>query len=201
MAAGVLVFSLLVALTFAFAFDPARLDGRRLMPGALWVTVLFSGMLAVSRTMAAEQEHGTLEALLASPVGPEALFFGKMAGALAWVVLVELVVAPTLAALLRVTVDRPALLAGVLALGSVGFVGAATLVAAVSLQARGGEVLMPVLLVPLAVPATLAAVEAMGAVLQGEGAGALGVWVRVLVAYDVLMVALPPALFRFLWEG
>lgn len=196
-----LVFALLVILTFSFAFDPTRLDGRTLWPGVLWVTVFFAGMLTLSRSMAAERYGDAFSGLLASPAEPEALFFGKLAASLLFTGVVELVAVPVLAALLRVPVGAPALLAGVMALGTLGFVSVGTLLAAMAASTRAGELLLPLLLLPVAVPAALGAVEATSAVLSGLEAERWGVWVRILASYDAIMLALPPVLFRYLLEG
>ena len=196
-----LVFALLVILTFSFAFDPTRLDGRALLPGVLWVTVFFAGMLTLGRLMAVERYGDAFSGLLASPAEPEAVFFGKLAASLLFTAVVELVAVPVLAALLRVPVPSPALLAGVMALGTVGFVSVGTLLSAVAASARASELLLPLLLLPVAVPAAIGSVEATAAVLVGLGAERWGVWVRILAAYDAIMLALPPVLFRYLLEG
>ena len=196
-----LVFALLVILTFSFAFDPTRLDGRALLPGVLWVTVFFAGMLTLGRLMAAERYGDAFAGLLASPAEPEAVFFGKLAASLLFTAVVELVAVPVLAALLRVAVPSPALLVGVMALGTVGFASVGVLLAAVAAGARASELLLPLLLLPVAVPAAIASVEATAAVLTGLQAERWGLWVRILAAYDAIRLALPPVLFRYLLEG
>src|SRR5205823_14467865 len=65
----------------------------------------------------------------------------------------------------------PGLLA-VLLLGNVGFAALATLFAAVAARTRARETLLPLLLLPLALPLLIAAVQATQAVLAGgPGAG------------------------------
>ena len=201
--AGALVFALLVILTFSFVFDTTRLDPVALLPGVLWVTIFFAGMLALERLMASERQADAFSALLASPGPPEAVFFGKLTSALLFTAVVEAVALPVLAALLRVSLPGSALvlLAGVMALGTMGFVSAGTLLAAMTCGARSGELVLPLLLLPLAVPTAIGSVEATAAVVAGWGPERWGLWVRLLAAYDAVMLALPAVLFRYLLEG
>lgn len=202
MAGAALVLALLSVLTFTFAFDPTRLSGRALLPGVLWVTVFFAGMLSLGRSMALERQADGFSALLASPAQPEAVFLGKLAANLLFTGAVEAVTVPVLLALLRVSPPGAGWLAVVVLLGTLGFTSAGTLLAAVASGARsGGELLLPLLLLPVAVPVAIGAVEATAAILAGQGAAEWGLWLRLLGAYDVLMLALPSVLFRFLLEG
>lgn len=197
-----LVFALLAILTFSFAFDPTRLDARAMLPGVLWVTVFFSGILGLGRSMASERAGETFSGLLASPVEAEAVFAGKLAANLAFAAAVEAVCLPVLFALFRVTPGAgTGWLVGVVALGTLGFVAVGTLVAAMAASTRASELLLPLLLLPVAVPAAIASVEATGSVLAGVPAAEWAVWLKLLAAYDVLMLALPPLLFRYLLEG
>jgi len=87
-------------------------------------------------------------------------------------------------------------LAMVLILGVLGFSALATLLAAISMRARGGELLLPLLIVPLFVPALIAGVKASAAVLAGARLAAAREWVGILVAFDVLFVSAGYLLFE-----
>lgn len=197
-----LVFALLSILTFSFALDPIRTDPMALVPGVLWVTVFFAGILSLGRSMAAEQSQDALQGLLISPAEPEGIYLGKLLANLAFSGAVEAVGVPVLFALFRV--PFPAAwghFVAVLVLGTVGFVAAGTLLAAVAASARTRELLLPLLLLPVVVPVAIAAVEATAALVANLPPSEWETWIRVLGVFDTLMLALPQLLFRYVLEG
>ena len=197
-----LVFALLAILIFSFAFDPTGADVQTVFPGVLWVTAFFAGMLGLGRSMAAERAADAFSGLLASPAQPEEVYAGKFLANLVFTGAVEAVEVPVLMALFRVPMPPQVLwLVGILALGTIGFVAVGTLLAAVAANARAGELLLPLLLLPVAVPVAIGAVEATSAVMAGEAAEAWMLWVRLLAVYDVLMLAVPQLVFRYLLES
>ncbi|WP_324717037.1 heme exporter protein CcmB [Carboxydochorda subterranea] len=197
-----LVFALLAILTFSFALDPTRIDPSSVAPGVLWVTVFFAGMLALGRSMGVEQASGALQGLLASPAEPEAVFAGKLLANWVFSVMVEAVSVPVLLALFRVGAPREwGWFLAVLMLGTTGFVSVGTLFATIAAGSRARELMLPLLLLPVAVPVAIAAVEATGALMSNLSAADWQPWVRMLAVYDVVMLAAPQLLFRFLLEG
>ena len=74
----------------------------------------------------------------------------------------------------------------VLLLGIIGFSALGTLFAAIAVRTRAREVLLPVMLLPLLVPLLIAAVKVTAALLAGVAWS--GVWLRVLLAFDVIFV-------------
>ncbi|HEY8425500.1 MAG TPA: heme exporter protein CcmB [Limnochordales bacterium] len=196
------VFALLAVLTFSFAFDPAAGQARMVVPGVLWVTVFFAGMLGLGRSMATERAADAFSGLLASPAEPEEVYAGKFLANLLFTGVVELVEVPVLMALFRGSVAGPVLwLVAVLALGTVGYVAIGTLLAAVATSARASELLLPLLLLPVAIPVAIGAVEATAALMAGGSPEEWMLWVRLLAVYDVVMLALPQLLFRYLLEA
>jgi len=94
---------------------------------------------------------------------------------------------------------RPAILL-VLALGTIGYAAAGTLVAAMAANTRAREVLLPVLLLPLAVPALIAAVRATAVLAEGATLREAAGWLRLLVAYDLVMAAVCLLTFGYVME-
>jgi heme exporter protein B len=82
----------------------------------------------------------------------------------------------------------------ILPLGSWALVANGVFFAALSLRARSRELLLPLLLFPIFVPALLAMVLAASDVLTGESDP--GLWVRMLVGYDVIFTVLSVLLFE-----
>ncbi|MEY4222524.1 MAG: heme exporter protein CcmB [Chloroflexota bacterium] len=192
--AALVVFALLTVVVFNYALDLERTVRASVGAGVLWVTIVFAATLALNRVFAAEREHALHEGLLLAPVERLAIYFGKLLSGLLFVLLVEAVVLPVFALLYDLPVAQPLNLA-VLLLGTLGYLLPGTLLAALAAHARAREVLLPVLLFPVAMPVILSAVRASQEVLAGSA------WVRVapafnlLVASDIIFLALAVLLF------
>src|SRR5260370_35349773 len=72
------VFGLLVVFLFNFAFETAREETLRLLPGLLWIAFAFAGILAFNRSFAVERENACLEGMTLAPIDPSAIFLVKM---------------------------------------------------------------------------------------------------------------------------
>ena len=184
---AVLAFAALTLLLFGFALGPETEQLRRAAAGVLWLTVLFSGILAFNRSYQLELEDGALETLILYPGARRSLYLGKLVANMAFLLLVEAVVVPLAAILYQIPVG-PALpgLAGMLLLGTFGFVTLGTFYAAMASRVRAREVLLPLLLFPMLVPLVVAAVKGTVAVLSGDPMGEAGSWARLLAAYDAI---------------
>jgi len=164
--AALVSLALLVLVVLTFALDRATAGGPDSAAGALWVALVFAGMLAATRVMVAEHENGCLRALLLAPVDRAILYAAKLTASATF--MMAAAVAATTLAMLFFNLEFSgslATLAIVLILGALGFSALATLLAAISIRARGGELLLPLLIVPLFVPALIAGVKASAAAL------------------------------------
>lgn len=194
-----LVFSVLSLLIFSLALDLRGAVARAAAPGVLWATVAFAGTLGLSRSFAREQQTGCIDGLLLAPVDRSAIFFGKSLGNLLFMAIVEAVLLPLFSAIFDVPLLRPGVLV-VTALGTVGYAAVGTLLAAIAVNTRAREVMLPILLLPLAIPALIAAVQATGYLVEGGTLAETGGWVRLLVAYDLIIVAVSMLTFGYVVE-
>ena len=199
MVSAMLVFSVLALLIFSFALDLRGAMARAAAPGVLWVTVTFAGTLGLSRSLAREQQSGCMDGLLLAPVDRSAIFFGKALGNLAFMAVVEIVLLPLFAALFDVPLLRPGVLL-VMALGTLGYSAVGTLLAAIAVNTRAREVMLPILLLPLAVPLLIAAVQATAALVEGATLAEAGGWLRLLVVYDLVIIAVSMLTFGYVVE-
>ena len=199
MVSAMLVFSILAMLIFSFALDLRGEMARIAAPGVLWATVAFAGTLGLSRSMALEKQDGCIDGLLLAPMDRSAIFFGKAFGNLAFIVVVEIVLLPLFSALFDVPLLRGTVLL-VTALGTIGYVAVGTLLAAIAVNTRAREVMLPILLLPLVIPSLIAAVQATGGLLDGATLAEVGGWVRLLVAYDLIIVAASMLTFGYIVE-
>jgi heme exporter protein B len=184
---GVAFLAAIMLLLFGFAFgaDPAAFEGGA--AGMIWLTVLFSGVLAFNRSYERELDQGALETLLLYPGDPRAIFLGKLLANLGFVLFVEAVLLPAAVLLYDLPIGRaPIGIAVVVLLGTFGFVTLGTFYAAMASRLRAREVLLPLLLFPMLVPLLLAAVQATSALLGGDAMGQAAAWIRVLAVFDVI---------------
>ena len=196
---AMLVFALLVILIFNFALELDRTAREAATSGVLWVTFSFAGTLGLNRSMAMEKDRGCLDGLLLAPVDRSALYFGKMLGNLAFMIMVEGIVLPVYSFLYGINLLDPGFLAVVL-LGSIGYVSVGTLLAAMAVQARTRDILLPILLFPVMIPLLLAVVRASNAFLQGLGSSEILPWLRILIATDLIYLAVAFMVFDFVVE-
>ena len=183
----------LVVLVFSFAFISGQEDtvSPDAVAGILWVAVLFSGTVALSRTFDRERESEAIRSLLLSPVPRSAIYAGKLAATAAIMFLVELLLTPLLAALFSAVLWPHALWLGLLLLlGTIGFASVGVIFSAALLRARSRDALLGALLVPIVIPVLLAASRATAYLLDPAAPDldpAL-FWTRFLAALDVVFV-------------
>ena len=199
MFSAMFVFAVLVIVVFNFAFD-LRVSGQRVRevaPGALWVAFTFAGILGLNRAFASEKDGGCLEGLLLAPVDHTAIYFGKMISTALFMVVVEALMLPVFTAFFGVNLFDLRLVFIVL-LGTVGFAGVGTILSAMTAQTRAREVLLPILLLPVAAPVLIAAVKATAGILDGLTMTEIATWWQLLLAFDVLFPAVAFMTFDFI---
>jgi heme exporter protein B len=187
-----LFFAVACVLVFAFAFVR---EGRALddaAAGILWVSIAFSGTLALGRAFERERQNETLKALLLAPTERPAVYLGKLAGLLLLMICVELVVVPVVGLLFGAPIFRaPFLLASLLAAGTLGFAGVGTLFAAMLVRAHSRDVLLPILLYPITVPVIIAGVRGTAAIFAADpNFDAAQSWLSMLIFFDAVFVTL-----------
>ena len=185
---AMLVFSLLIILIFNFALELDIKTRQSVTSGVLWATFAFAGTLGLNRSMAIEKDRGCLDGLLLAPVDRSAIYFGKVISNLAFMLIVEIIVLPVYSVLYSVNLFQPGLLLVIL-LGSIGYVGVGTLLSAMSVQTRTRDILLPILLFPVVIPVLLAAVKASSGFLTGADPADIRLPISLLVAYDVIFIA------------
>ncbi|MFN0098449.1 MAG: heme exporter protein CcmB [Gemmatimonadaceae bacterium] len=178
-----------ILVLFGFALGPDAAALRQAAAGALWLAVLFAGVLAFNRSYQVELESGALDALLLYPGARWTILTGKLLANLALVLILLAVVVAVGLVLFQVAVPStwPRLLL-VLVLGAVGLVTLGTFYGAMASRSRAREVLLPLLLFPMLVPVLLAAMQASRALLLGDLMDEAGAWTRLLIAYDLIFI-------------
>ncbi len=199
MLSAMLVFSLLVLLIFNFALELDVRTRETLTSGILWVTFAFAGTLGLNRSMAIEKDRGCLDGLLLAPVDRSAIYFGKMLGNLVFMLIVAVIVIPVFSVLYNVNLFNSGLILVIL-LGSLGYVIVGTLLAAMAVQTRTRDILLPILLFPVVLPVLIPAVKASSGFLLGVEIEEIMPWLNLLFAYDVIFLAVSFMVFDFVVE-
>ena len=162
---GALLFFFVAGALFPLAIGPGPETLARIAPGVVWVCALLAALLPLDRLFGGDFEDGSLDQLMVSGI-PASLIAAAKACA-HWLVtgLPLLLAAGPLAVMLQMKwVALPALLIGLLA-GTAVLSLLGTAGAAIVLGARRGSVLLPILVLPLAVPVLIfgtAAADAAG---------------------------------------
>jgi len=197
------LFSLTTFVLFHFGLQRRALEGA-LAAGVLLVTLLFAAVLATSRLYVAEQEEGGLDGFLLAPVDRTALLVAKAAALFAFLVVLELVAVPAFAVLLLgPTPDLGAWLgvAGILLVLDLGLAVTGALVSALAVQTRARELIVPLVGLPLLIPALIAAARALAPLLIAGRPEPVEIkWVAVLALYDLIFGLVAYGVFDFLLE-
>jgi heme exporter protein B len=182
---SMLFFSLLVVVIFSFAFNPTAEESRRIAGGLIWVAFLFAAIVALNQTWARELRNQVMDAFRVSPAPANGLFLAKALGNFIFVSVLEAVMTPLFVVFYTLRPLGPAYqLVIVAVLGTWALVVNGTFFAAMSLRTRAREIMLPLLLFPILIPALLGMVEATTAILTGENSAKF--WIALLVAYDVV---------------
>ncbi len=196
---SMVLFTLMTVLIFSLALELDKEARQTTVAGVLWVTVIFAGILGLGRSLAAEKDRGSLDALLLAPIDRSALFFGKMLGNLLFVLVVALVLVALLTVLFNVSLFEPRLLV-VLGLGTLGFSTVGTLLSSMSVHARAREAMLPILLMPVVLPVLISAVRASTAILEQMPRADWLPWIQLLAVADVMFLVGAYVLFDYVVE-
>ena len=182
---SMLFFALLVVVIFSFSFDPTAEESRRIAGGLIWVAFLFAAVVALNQTWARELRNQVLDAYRVSPAPANALFLAKALGNFIFVIALEALMTPLFIVFYNLRALGPAYqLLIVAALGTWALVVNGTFFAAMSLRTRSREIMMPLLLFPISIPALLAMVQGTTAILTADFSAKF--WIVLLAAYDVV---------------
>ena len=192
---SMLFFALLVVVIFSFSFNPTAEESRQIAGGLIWVAFLFAAVGALNQTWARELRNQVLDAYRVSPAPANALFLAKALGNFVFVSVLEAVMTPLFIVFYTLRALGPAWqLIPVAMLGTWALVVNGTFFAAMSIRTRSREIMLPLLLFPISIPALLAMVEATSAILTGEASAKF--WIVLLAVYDVVFTIVSLLLFE-----
>ena len=198
---SMLLFGLLVILMFHFAFEPDSLETEKFGPGLLWITFIFAGILGMNRAFAGERENDSLQGLMLAPIDWGAIYLGKMLANLLFMLIAEAVILFCFSMFFNLNlIPKLGWLLIITLLGTLGFASVGTILAAISMNTRMSDVMLPVLLLPMALPVAIGAVESTAAILTDPPGEGLTFWVKFLVVFNIIFITLPLLLFDYVLE-
>jgi heme exporter protein B len=193
------LFALLSIMIFSFALELDRIVRQEAVSGVLWVTVVFASILGLNRSLAMERDQGNLDAMLLAPINRTAIFCGKLIGNYLFALIVGLVLLPVMTLLYNTSLLHPWLLVTLL-LGTLGFSTIGTLLATMTVQTRARESLLPIVMLPMALPVLLVAVQASTRILNNAPVEDWIAWPQILAVIDFIYLMLCLLLFEYVIE-
>lgn len=199
------MFSLATIIMFNFALGAVLDAARNVATGLLWVTVLLAAILGLNRSLALDRENQVFDAMLIAPIPRTALYFGKVLSITLFTLLLDLI----LVILFTVFFNKPFYqwqIILVLVLGTIGYIAAGVLITSMTIQTRTREVLLPVLLLPVSLPLVLPAAAVTATYISMADFGGPA-WsdvqgpILLVLAYDLLMLAVGFLTYRFVVES
>ncbi|WP_428248132.1 heme exporter protein CcmB [Ferrovibrio sp.] len=162
-----LLFFVLAVSLFPLGVGPEPQLLARIAPGVIWVAALLAAQLSLDRLFQADHEDGTLDLLAQTPLPLSLVVAAKTLAHWLGTGLPLALMAPLLAILLQMDMAALptlllALLLGTPSLSLIGAIGAA-----LTLGARRGAILVPLLTLPLLVPVLIFGVGAVEAAAFG----------------------------------
>ncbi|MFB1484781.1 heme exporter protein CcmB [Corallococcus sp. RDP092CA] len=180
-------FAMATLLLFSFALGPDTKLLERNAGGYLWLAILFASVLSLGESFRVETENACLDGVRLAPADARAIFLSKALGNALLLLALGMLLVPVMVALYGVRiVTGVGDLAGILVLGSLALSAPGTVYAAISSNARARDVLLPLLLFPLVIPALLSAAKGTTLVLQGDPMQQLGSWQGLLLGFNLI---------------
>ena len=177
------VVSTLVVFNFSLPAETGDLAAY----GLLWVAIVFTAILGLTRAFAAEREQRVLDGLVLAPCDRSAIWLGKGIAVVAFLALAEVVALPAFGLFFEPVTWE---LVAAVALADIGLAAVGTLLAAMAAASRARELLLPLLFLPLVIPIVVGGVGASIADDPGRYLGFLGL-------YDVIFAILSWASFEY----
>src|SRR5512137_56493 len=206
MLSAMFLFSLLMVLAFRFAFDDSMSSGslqmEDLASSALWICFSFAAIVGMHTSFAKEKDRETLEGLLLCPVDRGAIFLGKTLSNLVLVFIVDILSIAFFALFFSYDFNGNASsVIGIAFLGTLTLVLVGTLVAAISVNSRAREVLLPILLIPLiAFTVIIPSVSATKKAIAGDLTESVGE-MQSIAAFAVVFGAIGYLTIDYVLEG
>jgi heme exporter protein B len=199
---SMLFFALAVILIFSFSFSMDRDAITELIAGVIWVAFGFTGIIGLGKSFAVEMQNDCLEALQISPASKGAIYLGKLLANLLFILCVEVMLLPLFMIFFNLELlEKLPVLLVIMIGGTLGLSALGTLFSALTVQIRAREVMLPILLLPMAVPVFIGAVEATRGLLSGQPFDLYRPWIDLLLVFDLIFTVVSFWVIDFVLDG
>ncbi|MFQ5949711.1 MAG: heme exporter protein CcmB [Nitrospiria bacterium] len=194
-------FALIVIFIFSFSFSLDPKTTQEMMPGIIWVAFGFTAIIGLGKSFLAEVHNDCMEYFQILPVPKGAIYLGKFAGNVLFMLAVESILFPLFVLFFNLDILEkfPQVLL-IFAVATIGLSALGTLFSALTVQIRAREVMFPILLLPLAVPVFIGAVEATRGALSGDPFALYRHWIELLVVFDMIFIVVSFWVFEFILD-
>ena len=180
----------------------------RAVSAVIWITFIFSGLLALGRSFSLEKENNAFAFLLLTPVSRSCIYLGKLLSNVVMVLVSELFILPLFLLFFLSDVNVVSLsltgtilpFLGVMVLGTVGFVSLGTFFSSMALNTKLRDMMLPLLVFPLIIPVVITSVGICSSILEGRPPAHYAFSLQVLVSFDIIFILLCSILFEYLIE-
>ena len=194
---AVVIFALLIILTFNLGLDNMPGTTPTVSAGILWIAIIFGGIIGMNRIYSIETESGAINRILLAPVSRDAIFFAKALSNIVLMISVEFILLPTIIVLYNLSFDIfPMIFLSLFVITGISLVG--TLFSVISIKTKTREVMLPILLLPILSPVLIAAVEASAAIIAGQTISDIQNWVALIIVFDAIFFVLAPLFFTYI---
>ncbi|MFQ5579600.1 MAG: heme exporter protein CcmB [Nitrospiria bacterium] len=194
-------FALIVIFIFSFSFslDPKTI--QEVMPGIIWVAFGFTAIIGLGKSFLAEVRNDCMEYFQILPVPKGAIYLGKFVGNVLFMLAVETFLFPLFVLFFNLDIleQFPQFLL-IFVVATVGLSALGTLFSALTVQIRAREVMFPILLLPMAVPIFIGAVESTRGVFNGDPFALYSHWIQLLMVFDLIFVVVSFWIFEFILD-
>ena len=194
-----LIFSLVVVVTFSIALGDSPGDEDLIIPAVLWVSFMFGGMMAISRSFTLEKDKNCLEGLLLAPMDRTAIYLGKVFSNLILMFIME--VGIIIMVVVFFNYDIPILsFIPILILGTIGFVVVASLLSALAINVKSSEHFLSLILCPILWALIISVITATRTIFIDGDYSEIGNQMKFILMYDISFLAVSFLLFELLVE-
>lgn len=191
------IYAVLVIVLFgvSLSFAQPGEEYLEISAGLLWAMIVFTSLLGLNRSFNRERELDGFEGILIAPLDRSVIFLAKASSNFIFLLVVEVIAVPLywfFFTSLAMPADTAILMVLPLLIGSIGVSGVGTLLATITMNTSGKDVLLAVLFVPLLFPLLYACVSATTAVIVGGLVFEESFGISLLLggAYDFIMILL-----------
>lgn len=201
MTSSMLVFSGLVIIIFGFSFDLSLDLLNRVLPGMIWVTIVFASLLGLNRSFVLERNNDCSQGMLLLPCDRTNIFVSKFLANILFVLLTQIIIIPGFFIFFDYRFQGQLhYLILVLLFGIIGFIAIGTFLAALSANSRMSEMLLPVLLLPISIPLIIAGVQCTSIIFKAGAFADFSQWFYLILVFDIIFLVLPYMLFDYVME-